>query len=119
MKLVNSTPHSINLRNADGVDTVLPKATAPARVNMTLGSREHAPEFPCAVFGADTKGDIIDLPAAKPNTFVIVSALVGDALVTKGIFRPDVLVLGTGPKDEAVRNADGQVVAVTRLKRVF
>ena len=119
MKLVNTTPHAINLRNADGVDTVLPKSTAPARVNVTLGTREDAPEFPCAVFGADTKGDVIDLPAAEPDTFVIVSALVGDALVSKGIVRPDVLVLGTGPKDEAVRNADGHVVAVTRLKRVF
>jgi hypothetical protein len=119
MKLVNATPHAINLRSADGTDTVLPKAENPARVNMTIGTQENAPEFPCALFSADTKGDIIDLPAPQKGTFVVVSALVGDALIAKNIRRHDVLVLGTGPKDGAVRNADGQIIAVTRLKRVF
>jgi len=119
MLLVNATPHAINLRNAEGIETVLPKCETPARVNVILGVQEDMPEFPCAVFSADTKGDVIDLPAPRAGTFVIVSALVGDALVAKNIRRHDVLVLGTGPKDGTIRNAEGHIVAVTRLKRVF
>ncbi len=56
---------------------------------------------------------VTGLPDPIDGTIFIVSAPVGAAIVG----RNDVLVLGTGPNDGAIRDG-GNVVAVTRLKRV-
>jgi hypothetical protein len=117
--LVNLTPHPVVLRSPEGTDTILAPSGVVARVAVTPGSVGPVEGFPCLVAEPDGRGDVEGLPDPATDTFCIVSALVGDTLVAKGIHRPDVLVLGTGPKDGTIRNEQGHVVAVTRVKRLF
>lgn len=114
----NATPHAVVLRAADGVDLLILPCGQVARVEMKLGTEETPSDFPCALFGADERVGIVDLVSPREGVFVIVSAMVADAIVTAGMNRPDVLVPGTGPKDGAIRDAEGRLVAVTRLKRI-
>ena len=113
-KLVNLTPHPLTLRAADGSDTVLTPSGTVARVTSTPGTEGTIESLPVPVMTADAFGEVIDLPEAEEGTFFVVSGMVGSALSG----RPDVLVPGTGPKDGAIRNEKGHIVAVTRLKMV-
>lgn len=119
--VLNLTPHPVTVRNADGVDTTYPPA-APKGGEPRVGNAPGAalPGHPLAgmvaVHAPDEAGEVVNLPAPVEGTFLVVSGMVGDALLRRGISRPDVLVPGTGPADGAVRNAAGHVVAVTRLK---
>jgi hypothetical protein len=112
-KIVNLTPHSITLRDVDGADHTFASAGV-ARVTSTPGQRELIDGVPVPVFGRDTFGEVIDLPAPADGVFYVVSGMVGAALNGS---RNDVLVPGTGPKDNAIRNEAGHIVAVTCLKR--
>jgi hypothetical protein len=123
MTIINLTPHPITLRS-EGVDTVIAPFGAPARVSSTPGGLVDL-GLPVLVAMPDTFGEVIGLPEPAEGVFFVVSAVVGAAV--RG--RSDVLVPGTGPSDGAVRAPDtlpdgtpnprkGQVVAVTRLKRV-
>lgn len=69
--------------------------------------------LPVLVATPDVVGGVTDLPEAEEGIFLIVSGFVGGAVTGT---RPDVLVPGTGPKDGAIRNEKGHIVAVTRLK---
>lgn len=108
--LVNLTPHEIVLRGSDG-DTVVPPSGVVARVANTPGNLTRPSGLPVPVAEPDTRGRVEGLPEITKNTFLIVSGMVGE-----WAHRPDILVLGTGPDDGAVRNARGQIEAVTRLK---
>jgi hypothetical protein len=59
---------------------------------------------------------VVGLPEAKEGVYLIVSVVVAGQCP-----RGDVLALGTGPNDDAVRYTDGvqkgNVFAVTRLKK--
>lgn len=114
-KLINLTPHDIVVRDEAGNDTRIPKSGEIARVPTTPGGRADIAGVPCAVFAADTIGGVEGLPAPAEGTLYLVSGLVGAALVGK---RDDLLVPGTAPADNPVRNEKGWIVAVTRLKRV-
>jgi hypothetical protein len=113
MNLVNLTPHSIVLRDADGNDHAIPASGAVARVSSTPGALEAVAGVPVPVAGRQTFGAVEGLPGPVEGTLYVVSALVlarcGD--------RDDVVGPGTGPNDGAVRNEKGHVVAVTRLVR--
>jgi len=111
-RLINCTPHPLTLRDTDGTDHVLDTSDAVARITSIPGEL-HDLGLPVPVAEADTWGDVVDLPAPKEGTFYIVSALVGSAL--RGT-RDDLLVPGTGPHDNCVRDG-GRILAVTRLKR--
>ena len=113
-KLVNLTPHPLTLRAADGSDTVLTPSGTVARVTSTPGTETTVKGLDIPVMTADAFGEVIDLPEAEAGTFFIVSGMVGAAISG----RSDVLVPGTGPKDGAVRNEKGHIIAVTRLKMV-
>lgn len=117
MTIINLTPHAITLRADDGVDHVIPASGVVARVTSTPGGVLPDQGLPVPVKGADTFGDVIDLPTPVDGVFYLVSALVGSALRDQGAARPDVLCPGTGPQDGAVRNDKGHIVAVTCLKR--
>lgn len=117
MKLLNCTPHALVLRSSSGEETVLPPCGYVARVASEPGERVHyvagwRVESPVPIYNKDIVGDV-DLPPQQEGVFLIVSAVVGAA-----VQREDLLVPGTGPADEAVRDDRGQIVAVTRLKRV-
>ena len=122
--IINLTPHAITVRSADGTETTFepaaPKGGEP-RVGNTPGAvlADHPLAGLVSVHGPDITGEVVNLPAPQPGVFLVVSGMVGDAIQKRGIFRPDVLVPGTGPQDGAIRNEKGHIVAVTRLKRVF
>lgn len=107
VNLVNLTPHAITLR-VGGVDTAYPSEGV-ARVGSTPG--ERIPDQGLPLYTAPTWGEVEGLPGPKDGTIYIVSSVV--AAHCGG--RPDVFAPGTGPKDEAIRDDEGQVVAVTRL----
>lgn len=115
MTLVNLTPHALTLVAPDGSSTILPPSGTVARVSTTPGTVGDI-GLPCLVAEPTAFGAVVGLPDPVPGTFLIVSGLVGSALVGKG--RTDVLTPGTGPNDNAVRNESGHVVGVTRLVRV-
>jgi len=110
--IINCTPHPLTLRDSDGVDHVLPTSGDVARVTSTAGDLRDI-GLPLPVADADTFGDVIDLPAPTPDTFYVVSALVGAAL--RGT-RNDIVVPGTGPNDDCIRDG-GRIIAITRFKR--
>ena len=111
--IINLTPHAIVLRSAGGEDTVIPPSGQVARVTSTPGSLATVDGLPVPVASPTTFGEVEGLPAPVEGTFYIVSGMVGAALAGRG--RTDVLMPGTGPADNAVRNEKGHIVAVTRL----
>lgn len=111
--IINLTPHAIVLRSAGGEDTTVPPSGGVARVASTPGTLAAVDGLPVPVASPTTFGEVTGLPAPVEGVFFIVSAMVGSALTGKG--RTDVLMPGTGPADNAVRNEKGHIVAVTRL----
>lgn len=110
MKIQNLTPHPITLQSPNGTQTIQPSGTV-ARVSATPGQSKDVEGIPVPVAQPDTFGAVEGLPDPEEGTFYIVSAMVG-----AHVKRADVLMPGTGPKDGAVRNEKGNIVAVTRLK---
>ena len=123
---VNLMPHPVRLRSNVANTTPEPDSTdivveperdndgkpMPARVSTQSGDRIGDVEG-VAVFGRTTFGAVEGLPNPMPDTIFLVSALVGGRPEVSG--RDDVFIPGTGPRDGTVRNAEGQVYAVTRL----
>ncbi len=109
---INLTPHPLTLRAEDGTDSVIAPSGTVARVTATPAEQEGilngVPLYGVAVFG-----EVEDLPEPAEDTTYIVSGLVGGRIVC----RDDVVVPGTGPKDGAIRNDKGHIIAVTRLNR--
>lgn len=116
MTVINLTPHALTLRAPDGTDNVIPPSGTVARVSNTPGSPTGDQVGGVPVVSADTTGEVTGLPEPVEGTVFIVSGFVGSALAGSG--RDDVLVPGTGPKDGAIRNERGHIVAVTCLKEV-
>jgi len=115
MNIVNLTPHNINLDDADGVRTVIPSSGV-ARVASTPGALETVAGVPVPIAGRATYGEIEGLPDPVEGTLYVVSKVVLDVVNERG-GRDDVVGPGTGPKDGAIRNEAGNVIAVTRLVR--
>lgn len=123
---INLTPHPMRLRTnvantaaePDATDIVVEarKSTdgkpMPARVSTTSGG-SLAPIGGMAAYDRTTYGAVEGLPESQPDTIYLVSALIAGRPEIAG--RDDVFVPGTGPKDGTVRDANGQVYAVTRI----
>ena len=114
MNIVNLTPHNIVLQDADGVRTVI-ASSGIARVASTSGALETVAGVPVPVAGRATYGAVEGLPDPVEGTIYVVSAMVLGRPECQG--RDDVVGPGTGPKDGAIRNEAGNVIAVTRLVR--
>ena len=104
--MLNLTPHSIVIRRDDGSEVTLPPSGTVARVATVEEVIGH-----CPITGAPIVrrafGEVHGLP--EEGVPCIVSALVASAVPgRRGVFAPD-----TGPT--AIRDADGRIVAVTRL----
>lgn len=100
MKLVNLTPHPINI--TDGA-TFKPSGIV-ARVDA---SQKVVGDINGISVASQSFGDIIDLPAPKKDTYYIVSGLVLAAAKEAG--RDDCIAPNTS---KAVRNSDGHIVSV-------
>ena len=121
-RLVNLTPHKVNIRMADGVDLVLLPEPVAARVAATSRAETSLAVVMLDGFSiggipvaASVTEGIVGLPEPQPGVVFVTSAIVAEAATKAG--RRDVLAPGTGPSDGAIRE-NGQVVAVTRLVRL-
>lgn len=109
MRFRNFTPHAVVVRTVAG-DIIFPSEGV-ARVAGSPGDLSSVSATGIPIYNADKLGEVEGLPVAETDTLIIVSAMVGAAST-----RADLLVPGTGPADGAIRE-NGQIVAVTRLKR--
>jgi len=110
VNFVNLTPHAIIVRQNDGTDVTFPPSGKVARVD----------EMPTTVFGEvggipilsrTVFGEVVDLPEPTEGFAYIVSGLVAGV-----VYRSDVFAPATGPKDGALRNDKGHIIAVVALK---
>lgn len=117
MRLVNLTPHTIRIRTASG-SVVIPSSGV-ARVAQ-LSTKQVGELFVDAddqvvpFVAAPRYGAVEGLPVDSPGISYLVSALVLQAVVAAG-GRADVFAPDTSPNGGAIRNAAGQIEAVTRL----
>jgi exosome complex RNA-binding protein Csl4 len=105
---VNLTPHTINVVVGDKKHEF--KSEGIARVSSeskTVGEIDGIPVVDTVL------GDIVGMPEPKLGVVYIVSRMVRDAMVRKGMDRQDVVCPDTGPT--AIRNDKGQVVGVIRF----
>ena len=109
-KIVNLTKHNIVLRGEDGQDTVVPPSGTVARVAQEPGERYYLEGVPVPIQAPAKIGEVQGLPDPEPGTIYIVSGQ-----VLREASRPDVFAPGTGPKDGAIRDEKGRIVAVTCL----
>lgn len=112
MQYINLTPHKIVLQNSLGERLEIPPSGTVARIDSTPGewARPTMDTF-VPVHEPTTYGEPIGLPEPVGGTLYIVSALFAGRVGN----RRDVVYPGTGPKDFPIRNAAGQVEAVTKL----
>jgi hypothetical protein len=114
MTILNLTPHTINIVDESGAPMAAyePSGTV-ARVDVRPGAPAGGYPFPCPVMTSDATVGVVGLPEPADGVFYLVSGFVGAAVSGT---RPDVLVPGTGPKDNALRNEKGHIVGVRCLK---
>ncbi len=110
-KLVNLTPHEINIISEEGIELRLPPSGEVARATS---STEEVGEVNGIKVVKSTFGSVTGLPEPVEDTIYIVSMLVLQAL--KGA-RTDVVGPDTGP-ESAVRDADGKIIGVKRFQRL-
>lgn len=121
-KLYNLTPHKITLRTMraaqrDGAPrdlTIEPSGTI-ARVVSRVGESKTFTDIPVPVLPPVDPGSIEGLPEPEDGVVYIVSGFVIGHPEIAGI-REDVMAPATGPKDNAIRNERGHIVAVTQLR---
>lgn len=116
-KFVNLTPHPVVYRTAEGKDFTFPSGGS-ARVDVTPGtsfthSIEGLGEF--VVNTPAQMGEVIGLPEPDGETIYIVSLIVITHPSVVG--RNDVVAPATGPKDGAIRDAEGRIQGVTKFVR--
>lgn len=114
-KLINLTPHNIDLVVGDTKVTISPSgevarcAVEKQRVgSITLydGAKVLA-EIP---LNQNTYGEVTGLPDPQPDTYYIVSLIVAQAVAGK---RDDVLVV-----DDTVRDEQGRIIGARALARL-
>lgn len=102
--------------------TLSPPSGAICRVSATDSSLIESaicPDFQfrqVPIFSAPNFTCIENLPVPEEGKIFIVSGFVAAAMRAAGMDRPDVVVPGTGPKDNCIRE-NGRIVAVTRFVR--
>ena len=107
-KIVNLTPHKINVRTS-GEEQAFESAGL-ARVDSEVVELDTVNGIPTQ---KTTFGEVYGLPEQSNDTMYIVSQLVLSALPE----RKDLLAPATGPKDNAVRDDAGRIIAITRFNR--
>lgn len=119
---VNLTPHPITIQSNNNSLTIPPSGTV-ARVSSTstqIATVTGIPYMDIPVF-ADTFGSVIDLPDYQPDTIYIVSGMVLNALTAlpnKNHYAGWIVSPATGPNDDVIRDDQGRITAVTRLKGI-
>ncbi len=102
MRIINLTPHTINLMDAENriiaryPSEGIARASSQRETAHTLDINGHTVNINRAVFGS-----VEGLPAPQPDTYYIVSAI-----TAKAAYGRDDLIL----TDSSVRNEDGQII---------
>ena len=116
-RVVNLAPHRVVIRSIGplGISDRVIESNGLARVDSTPGRNLPVEECPDGIICETPPawGDVIGLPEPSEGIAYIVSQMVAARVP----HRKDVFSPGTGPKDGAVRDDKGQIVAVTRLIR--
>ena len=102
-KLINLTPHSLNLIAADGSTVDVPPSGDVARVSSTSTVIDTINGINVTT---STWGDVTGLPDAQDGIIYVVSRMVKDRVPD----RPDVLVPGA-----PVRDANGKIIGANGL----
>lgn len=110
MNVVNLTPHAIVVRQLDGSDLTFPPSGKVARVDE-LPAKIVGDVDGIKILSRTVFGEVIDLPEPTEGVGYIVSGLVAGV-----VYRADVFAPATGPKDGALRNDKGHIIAVVALK---
>ena len=111
MKIINLTPHPVNLQTETGVVEIPPSGIV-ARVEekteevgkVKVGNSGHVPVI------RKTLGQVENLPEPREGTIYIVSLIVAQAL--EGT-RSDVYVIG-----ESIRDKEGRVIGARSLAQL-
>lgn len=107
MKVINLTPHTINIVGADGqVVQSFPASGELARCSV---DREHVGEVNGIAVNRTVFGAVTGLPEQQEGVVYVVSALVAQA--AKG--RDDVLI-----PDDTVRDEQGRIIGCRAFARV-
>ena len=112
MKLVNLTPHALNLmpEGPDGPTVTIPPSGQVARCAVDRVQVDTVAVDGITVPVNQTRfGQVSDLPDPQPDTIYIVSSLVAQAVPD----RPDVLIV-----DDAVRDDQGRIIGARALAHV-
>lgn len=112
MDFVNLTPHPIVVETRTSrfhdIRVTFPPSGKVARVSSSPGELLD-PAW--GIYAPPTFGEIENLPEPVEGTTYIVSSMVAMNCSR----RRDVVAPGTGSADEPIRDAQGQITAVTRL----
>ena len=104
--IINLTPHDVNIYIDEETMVILTKSESPARCttsNVYMGEFDGIPIYHVVY------EDIVNLPEPELGTVYVVSGIVAQAAKNRNdVFSPD-----TGTS--AIRNSNGQVVAVRAL----
>jgi len=110
MKLVNLTPHAINIADAEGnIIRTIPPTSPPARATSRPVAKGEIDGIP---FVETLFGEVENLPDPQPDTYLIVSLVVIAAAAPE---RDDLVRPDTGPT--CVRDGEGKIIAVRALTR--
>jgi len=112
MKIVNLTPHELNLmpEGPDGPTITIPPSGIVARCFTTRERVDTITVNGISVPVNQTRfWEVFDLPEPQPDTIYIVSALVAQAAPD----RPDVFIV-----DDTVRDDQGRIIGARALAHV-
>jgi hypothetical protein len=122
VKLVNLTPHELNVYNSEGKvilslppppeGTPIPRVSIKSEVVGTINIDGVEVPIRKVVYG-----DVENLPQPEEDTIYVVSTFVILALKEKGIERKDLLSPDTNP-DSVIRDKDGRVLGVKYLQTI-
>jgi len=114
---INLTPHTIVLLLASGRRVSFPPSGTVARAVAPDGQIDsiEVEKEQVEVIIAPPFAEVAGLPAPQPGHYYILSSIAAEAV--RG--RPDVLIPGTSPEDNPVRDENGWIVAVRRFRRLM
>ena len=118
--LVNLTPHPITIQSGDTSITIQPAGTVARVASTSTFLAETSIDGMSIPVYRDVYGDVTGLPDTPDHdTLYIVSGMVLAALAQQhnaATYDGWVVAPATGPNDNAVRDDQGRIIAVTRLK---
>jgi hypothetical protein len=103
MKLVNLTPHTLNIHTDNGVESIEPSGQV-ARVDSESTPAEPIGNIP--TFHVEF-GEVTDLPEPQEDVVYIVSGMVSDAISRRDVLSPGQLV----------RDENGRPIGCKGLRR--